>query len=224
VEIHVPSQLLANARELRKRQTGAEELLWQLLRDRKLNNLKFRRQHPLSVGFIIDFYCAEQRLGIEIDGGYHNSAEQQKRDTERTKIINKYGIKIIRFSNEDVLNNTENILKEILHSAFPPLSKNGEGSGVSESNDVRNFSHAAIAVFNAGRQLWRYYHAQPKCNVNASLYDIREFFQGRNEKGIMNNKSSDEKYNELIGNLRLALKDLARKIEPKVYEYGFLRG
>ena len=86
----------------------------------------------------------------------------------------------------------------------------------------REFSEIAKTVFKAGRELWRYYHAQPKCNVNASLYDIREYFQGRNNNGKMNNKSDDETYNELIGNLRSALKTLSMKIEPKVYEYGFL--
>jgi hypothetical protein len=85
------------------------------------------------------------------------------------------------------------------------------------------FSPEAKAVFKAGKKLWSYYHAQPKCNVNASLYDIREHFQGRNEKGKMNNKSKDETYNELVGALRSALKTLAEKIEPKVYEYGFLK-
>ncbi|HPO62822.1 MAG TPA: hypothetical protein PK762_07035 [Candidatus Kapabacteria bacterium] len=85
------------------------------------------------------------------------------------------------------------------------------------------FSTEAQAVFDAGKELWKYYHAQPKCNVNASLYDIREHFQGRNEKGKMNNKSNDERYMELIGILRDKLKLLAKKIEPKVYEYGFLK-
>ena len=85
------------------------------------------------------------------------------------------------------------------------------------------FSPEATAVFNAGRELWKMYHSQPKCNVNASFYDIREHFQGRNDKGKMNNKSADEKYNLLLGNLREKLKVLAKKIEPKVYEYGFLK-
>jgi len=85
------------------------------------------------------------------------------------------------------------------------------------------FSPEATAVFDAGRELWKYYHKQPKCNVNASLYDIKEFFQGRNEKGKMNNKSSDETYMNLIGNLREKLRQLADKIEPKVYEYEFLK-
>lgn len=85
------------------------------------------------------------------------------------------------------------------------------------------FSTEAIEVMDAGRELWRYYHKQPNCNVNASLYDIREHFQGRNDAGKMNNKSSDEIYMKLIGELREKLKQLAAKIEPKVYEYGFLK-
>jgi hypothetical protein len=86
----------------------------------------------------------------------------------------------------------------------------------------REFSAEATAVFDAGRTLWKYYHKQKNINVNASLYDIREHFQGRNKSGKMNNKSEDIIYNELIDNLRFALNVLAKKIEPKVYEYEFL--
>jgi hypothetical protein len=85
------------------------------------------------------------------------------------------------------------------------------------------FSPEAQAVFEAGKALWIYYHAQPGCNVNASLYDIREHFQGRNDKGKMNTKSDDKHYMELIGNLRASLKVLADAIAPNVYEYGFLK-
>ncbi len=85
------------------------------------------------------------------------------------------------------------------------------------------FSTEASEVMDAGKALWIYYHKQPNCNVNASLYDIREYFQGRNPTGKMNNKSDDEIYMDLIGNLRKKLKQLAGKIEPKVYEYGFLK-
>lgn len=85
------------------------------------------------------------------------------------------------------------------------------------------FSKKATAVFDAARELWKYYHNQPNCNVNASLYDIREHFQGRNEAGKMNNKSSDETYMNLIGDLREKLKQLSDKIEPKVYKYEFLK-
>ena len=88
---------------------------------------------------------------------------------------------------------------------------------------ILKFSPAALTVFNAGRELWRYYHIQSGCNRNASIYDIREYFQGRNDRNKMNNKSDNATYNELIANLRLASKNLAKKIEPKVYEYGFLK-
>jgi hypothetical protein len=86
-----------------------------------------------------------------------------------------------------------------------------------------HFSPEAKEVFDAGLELWKYYHTQPKCNVNASLHDIREHFQGRNEKGKMNNKSDNAAYMSLITTLRERLKKLQKKIEPKVYEYGFLK-
>jgi hypothetical protein len=85
------------------------------------------------------------------------------------------------------------------------------------------FSTEAKTVFDAGRELWKYYHTQPNCNVNASLYDIKEHFQGRNNVGKMNNKSSDKTYMSLIGDLREKLRQLADKIEPKVYKYEFLK-
>lgn len=135
VETDLPKQLLKNARELRKNQTEAEELLWQLLRNRQVNNLKFRRQHPLKVGFILDFYCAEAKLGIEVDGAYHNQNEQQKYDAERTKIIGEYDIRIIRFTNEQVLQNTEQVIKDIVAAATHP-SPLGEGPGVRNKNTV----------------------------------------------------------------------------------------
>lgn len=90
-------------------------------------------------------------------------------------------------------------------------------------NKARQFSCEAKAVFCMGRELWKYYHLHKDINVNASLYDIREYFQGRNDKGTMNSKSADEKYTKLIGDLRGKLKLLADKITPKVYEYGFLK-
>jgi hypothetical protein len=91
----------------------------------------------------------------------------------------------------------------------------------------RVFSMEAQAVFNAGLELSKHYHKTIKGNntasVNASFYDIRAFFQGRNDTGKMNNKSADATYNGLLDNLRAALKTLNGKIVPKVYEYGFLK-
>ena len=105
--------------------------------------------------------------------------------------------------------------------------KNGELDDCFIPSEKIAFSSESNAVFDAGRELWRYYH---KCAKNsqsylndASLYDIKEFFQGRNENGKMNNKSTDSHYNDLIVQLRIALNALATKIEPKIYEYEFLR-
>ncbi len=91
------------------------------------------------------------------------------------------------------------------------------------------FSPSASKVFDAGREVYRYYHTQDfthtPYNANASLYDIKEFFQGRNAQGRLNSptKAKDKCYKQLYANLQDALKDLAKEIQPKVYEYGFLR-
>ena len=86
------------------------------------------------------------------------------------------------------------------------------------------FSPQAKAVFDSGLALWRYYHTQEDGNVNASLYDIREYFQGRNDSGKMNatNQSHDETYKALMKDVKEKLDILAKVIEPKVYEYRFL--
>ena len=122
-----------------------------------------------------------------------------------------------------------NFMTDFINGKLKPEQKNDnlfseETDCFVPRNDIkREFSQESQNVFNAGRELWQYYHSQNGVNTNASLYDIREFFQGRNDKGRMNSKSNDEKYTELISNLRENLKTLAEKIIPKVYEYGFLR-
>ncbi len=98
-----------------------------------------------------------------------------------------------------------------------------------KENKPLEFSQSASKVFNAGKKIYRYYHTQDftnrPYNANISLYDIKEFFQGRNAQGKLNlpAKAKDEHYKQLYANLQDALKDLAKEIQPKVYEYGFLR-
>ncbi|GAA9499980.1 hypothetical protein HpHA303_14250 [Helicobacter pylori] len=99
-----------------------------------------------------------------------------------------------------------------------------------KENKPLEFSLCASRVFDAGKEIYRYYHKQASTNrllynTNASLYDIKEFFQGRNAQGKLNlpAKAKDEHYKQLYANLQDALKDLAKEIWPKVYEYGFLR-
>jgi len=106
-----------------------------------------------------------------------------------------------------------------------------EGQGQSDESEPQKlrFSPEAQAVMDAGRELWRYYHKQPiaKEHPNASFYDIRLYFQGtkttKRGKRQMNTESTDATYTSLITNLRQKQKELAKKIEPKVYEYGFLK-
>lgn len=86
-----------------------------------------------------------------------------------------------------------------------------------------SFSAEAQAVFEAGRALWRYYHAQPDSNVNASYYDIRAYFQGRDENGRMKSRSEDENYLALLAALRERFSALTETIVPKVYDHGFLK-
>ena len=91
----------------------------------------------------------------------------------------------------------------------------------------KKMSDEAKSVFEAGKNLWKYYHKTiqnaKRVSVNASLYEIREYFKGRDEKGRMKSKATDERFNELDAALRSSLKKLAEKIQPKVYEYGFLK-
>lgn len=85
------------------------------------------------------------------------------------------------------------------------------------------FSIKAIKVLDAGLNLWKYYHAQDGVDVNASYYDIREYFQGRNSKGRMNSSSNDELYNRLLGELKQEMKTLSKKLEQFVYAYEFIK-
>jgi adenine-specific DNA-methyltransferase len=101
---HHDPKLIARARELRKRQTEAETLLWCVLRGRRLCGLKFRRQYPIEP-FIADFACVEERLIVEIDGGYHDYVVAD--DLTRQQRLEAFGWKVLRFENEDVLDDVE---------------------------------------------------------------------------------------------------------------------
>ena len=100
------------AKKLRNNQTEAEIFLWDNLPRLKHLKVRFKRQHPILY-FIADFYCHQAKLIIEIDGGYHDIPEQYIYDTNRDAELNNFGLKVVRFSNNDVLNNIENTLKLI---------------------------------------------------------------------------------------------------------------
>jgi very-short-patch-repair endonuclease len=102
-------EFLDFARRLRKHQPHAEKLLWRIRRSRQLLGLKFRRQHSIEL-YILDFSCHDYQLCIELDGGQHYTKEGQKEDEARAVFLAKRGIRILRFSNMDVLTNLEGVL------------------------------------------------------------------------------------------------------------------
>ena len=99
-------------RELRSNQSLAEQKLWKHLRKRQLSGLKFFRQYSIGL-YILDFYCPEMRLAIEVDGGQHGEEKNRKYDEKRTEYLAKDNIKVLRFWNNDVLKNTEAVLEKI---------------------------------------------------------------------------------------------------------------
>ena len=117
------------ARDLRQRETEAEVLLWEVLRNRRLGNLKFRRQHPIAnTAFVADFFCYQHRLVIELDGGIHK--EQSVEDKLRQQAIEEAGCQLIRFHNDQVTTNLETVLIAILTACeSSPLALSERGRG-----------------------------------------------------------------------------------------------
>jgi type I restriction enzyme M protein len=113
----IPAEHIAFARDLRKRQTDAETLIWYLLRDRRLAGFKFRRQHPLPP-YVLDFYCNDAKLCIELDGGQH--AQRPGQDGKRDAALAAQGIRTLRFWNNDVLAETEAVLQAIWDALHAP--------------------------------------------------------------------------------------------------------
>ena len=125
--IPLPSETIEFARRLRHQQTDAEQLIWQLLRDRRLTDAKFQRQKPVGPYFI-DFYCHERKLAIELEGGQH--ADQTERDFKRDALLKSQGIRTLRYWNNEVLQKTESVLEAIwqaLNPSPPPPLPAGEG-------------------------------------------------------------------------------------------------
>ena len=103
---------IQKSRALRRNETDAEKKLWDLLRNRQLLNVKFRRQFSVSQ-YIIDFYSPQCRLGIEADGGQHYDEDGKQKDEIRTEELSKFGVKILRFSDYEILNNIEGVVEVI---------------------------------------------------------------------------------------------------------------
>jgi leucyl-tRNA synthetase len=120
------ASLKEHARDMRKSPTEAEELLWKRLRNSELG-VKFRRQHAISK-FIVDFVCIPAKLVVEVDGPIHD--HQKRADEERTKALMAEGFRVLRFKNDEVLNDTNNVLQKIKNSVSPSPPERGSGGEV----------------------------------------------------------------------------------------------
>jgi very-short-patch-repair endonuclease len=119
------SGMVETARELRKKQTSAEAIMWELLRDRRFADLKFRRQHQIG-DYVADFYCDENKLVVELDGPVHDDPKQARKDKTRNAYLQSLGLTVIRIRNDELLSHPESALNKI--AAYLP-SHAGRGAG-----------------------------------------------------------------------------------------------
>ncbi|MEE1654826.1 DUF559 domain-containing protein [Microvirga sp. CF3062] len=106
-------RFIQRAQHLRHRQTSAEALLWQALRNRKLSDWKFRRQHPID-RYVVDFVCLDAKLILEVDGATHSTGDEIRQDEERTRVLEICGYHVIRFANAEIYDNLDGVMETIL--------------------------------------------------------------------------------------------------------------
>jgi very-short-patch-repair endonuclease len=135
------------ARRLRREQTDAERALWFRLRDRRLNGWKFRRQFPID-RYIVDFFCADAHLIIELDGGQH--AVRTATDAQRTKVLEAMGYLVLRFWNSDVMQNLDGVLEEIIAVLESPGSDSPQPCVVNEGAR-ENAAHRGTSITSPRR-------------------------------------------------------------------------
>jgi very-short-patch-repair endonuclease len=118
-ETQVPGYTYRVCRNLRKRQTDSEKLLWQCLRKKRLKGLKFRRQHPIG-RYLADFYCPEAHLAVELEGSIHRAKDQKGYDKIRQEAIQMRGIRVVRVRNEEVERDLDGVIRRVLSLTSPP--------------------------------------------------------------------------------------------------------
>lgn len=156
------SSLVERARELRKSQTTAEEILWELLRDRRFLGLKFRRQHQIGQ-FIADFYCDERKLVIEVDGSVHEQEEVKEQDRVKEEYLRSLSMTVVRILNEEIVKNPSRAFEKI-HSALPsPFGRGLPVSLAGTEGEARAPSPVGRGIQSEGsthRRLGVFWHTQ----------------------------------------------------------------
>jgi very-short-patch-repair endonuclease len=139
-------ELFRLAERMRRNPTVAEDLLWKYLKKYRLQGFVFRRQHPLDL-FIVDFYCHKIKLVIEVDGDIHLTGEFIKYDENRTGEIKKYDINVIRFRNKEIIEDIDNVMREIK-------------TIINTLSDSSSFKEAELKPLYPGRGVWGEAHSK----------------------------------------------------------------
>ncbi|MFD0863033.1 DUF559 domain-containing protein [Sungkyunkwania multivorans] len=185
------------ARLLRQQQTKAEKGLWGLLRDRKFEGLKFRRQHPIKE-YVVDFFCEEYGIVIELDGKYHETKEQEQKDHARDSLLRNLGYKILRFRNNNVFDNIDLIYNEIRNA-------------VDEQKEYREQRLRSLESRKRNK------HSVEKEDAQKPL--IPTLSQGRGSKRILSTKKLTLAQKELLLNAGIAFVEYdAIKIKDVIIE------
>jgi len=187
--------LVEEARELRKKQTPAEEVMWELLRNRKLNGLKFRRQHQIG-DYIVDFFCAEHGLIIELDGSVHQQPEQRKHDAKRDNYLRSLGHTVLRIENKILFDDTEKTLQLIL-ATLPSPSGRGQGEG--EQQGARYCDTVLfIDARHIYRQIDRAHRDWPEAQISF-IANIVRLYRGERPDFTLGIEETKNKLEEIFG-------------------------
>ncbi len=223
IPVPVPTPLLEAARTLRSTMTDAEQLLWQYLRGKQLGGYRFRRQRPIE-RFVLDFYCCEAKLAVELDGGQHNEADVRTHDEERTATLGQHGIQVIRFWNSEVFSNLEGVLEAIYQalqqrtSLSPPLPASplqGEEikSSLPQRGRVGEGDVFLAATFNDTEQLTYFAEALPNIGFTMPVSALKPEGWTLERPEVLG----------LMEKLRMTGKPLGDFVEGKFY-YGIKTG
>jgi methionine--tRNA ligase beta chain len=228
------TELVTLARELRKNATDAGSLLWNLLRSGQVNGAKFRRQHPLDIDgerFVLDFFCDGAALCVELDGGQHADATQLTRDIHRDRTLAAQGIRVLRFWNHEVMENTEGVLGLIvraLENAFaakspkapsPLPSPADAGEGVQPGGEA---VAPAIDIDDFGRidlRIAKIVNAEAVPGSDKLLRLTLDVGEGRTRNVFSGIKSAYQPQ-DLVGKLTVMVANLA----PRKMKFGVSEG
>ena len=202
--------LVEHARKMRKEQTPAEEALWQLLRDRQLDGLKFRRQHQIG-DYIVDFFCSEYGLIVELDGTVHDELSRQKADKKRDAYLRSLGYKVLRFPNEQVFANIEKLLASILSALPSPAGRGTEGEGERNRADTILF----IDARHIYRQIDRAHREWTPAQIGF-IANLVRLYRGEALDFTLGGNEAKAKIQEVFGNAEKVGRGIAAEPNKKL--------